>query len=316
MALERRDTPAQSVQDEASEWMIRIRECPDDPDVRQAFEDWILHKPENRREWEQTCRMWQALGHAPQPIAGKVPRSKKTIGGIAVGGIALCLFMLTVPSLLLRFQAEYQTATAETRVVTLDDGSTVSLAPASAISSDFKNGKREVTVLAGEVFLDVVHDQSRPFRVVAGELNVEVRGTAFDVRLGKESTEVGLARGLVKATGSVANNAIDQTLIPGDIMIVDRASGTLKKDNIDAAEIGGWRSGRLFVVDETIGSVIEQIQRYHPAWISIPDFSLAQQRVTGIYDLNAPDQALGALVDPYGGKVRKVSEYLRVVSRL
>jgi transmembrane sensor len=81
-------------------------------------------------------------------------------------------------------------------------------------------------------------------------------------------------------------------------------------------DIATWRSGQIFVVNATIGSVVEQIRRYHPAWLSLPDGTLARQHVTGFYDLRQPDQALEALVTPYGGKVRRVSPALRIISRL
>jgi transmembrane sensor len=97
---------------------------------------------------------------------------------------------------------------------------------------------------------------------------------------------------------------------------VDRGTGVMKKRAIAPSDIGAWRSGQLFVQDETIGSVVEQLQRYHSAWISVPDSYLATQRVTGLYDLRDPDRALRALVQPYAGHVRDVSPYLRVISRL
>ncbi len=80
-------------------------------------------------------------------------------------------------------------------------------------------------------------------------------------------------------------------------------------------EIAAWRNGLLFVNDVTIDSVVARLQRYHPAWISVPDRTLGHQRVTGLYDLRDPDRTLKALVQPYGGKVRSVSGYTRIVSR-
>jgi len=88
------------------------------------------------------------------------------------------------------------------------------------------------------------------------------------------------------------------------------------KSDIALEDIGAWREGRLFVNDATVGAVVEQIQRYHPAWIAVPDVTLAQQTVTGLYDLRDPDRALRALVQPHGGKVHEISRFARVISRL
>ncbi|MBO0128372.1 FecR family protein [Agrobacterium sp. OT33] len=324
MTLDRK-TP--SLSDQAMDWLILIRESPEDTAIQSAFEKWILEAPEHRREWEKTCQMWQALAEVPSfhkrklgSIATAAPASPRRIrsrivGGIAAAGTMLCLVALSGPSLLIRLQADYRSETAQSRNVILEDGSTVLLAPDSAIALAFSGNRRGVILLKGEAFFDVAPDKERPFAVEGGGLTVEVLGTAFDVRIGADDTEVALARGAIKASPEVPS-APDHILAPGDVLTLDRASGEITEATIAISEIGSWREGRLYVVDQTISSVIEQIQRYHPALISVPDRALARQKVTGIYDLSSPDEALGALVDPYGGKVRKVSDYIRIVTRL
>jgi transmembrane sensor len=71
----------------------------------------------------------------------------------------------------------------------------------------------------------------------------------------------------------------------------------------------------MFVNDVTVASAAERLQRYHPAWISVPDLTLASRRVTGLYDLKNPDAALEAMVKPFGGKVHAVTSYGRVLTR-
>lgn len=108
-------------------------------------------------------------------------------------------------------------------------------------------------------------------------VTVQVLGTAFDVDLTDGITQVALAHGSVEAS---FRNAAPTRLIPGEMLIVD-ASGAIRKESVSVEDIGGWRNGELYVVDATIGSVVEQIQRYHPAWLTMADKRLAEQRVTG-----------------------------------
>lgn len=180
---------------------------------------------------------------------------------------------------------------------------------------DFGQSRRSLRLLQGEAYFDVAHDPARPFVVDAGGLEIEVLGTAFDVMVDSESTRVSLERGLVTASPSGKEASAERRLTPGKALVFDRDAQDMTTSDIDAASIGAWRQGRLHVVNATISSVVERIQRYHPAWISLPDPVLGSQRVTGIYDLTAPDEALGALVDPYGGKVRRISSFARVISR-
>ncbi|MCJ2182560.1 TonB family protein [Novosphingobium sp. 1949] len=60
--------------------------------------------------------------------------------------------------------ADALTTTATTRIVRLEDGSRVHLAPDSAIGP----AKRRVHLLRGEAWFDVHRDRARPFEVEAG----------------------------------------------------------------------------------------------------------------------------------------------------
>ncbi|WP_158693426.1 FecR family protein [Neorhizobium alkalisoli] len=235
-------------------------------------------------------------------------------GGVLIAMLCLAAFF-TVPSLMIGWQADYRTSVAETRAVTLEDGSIVHLGAQSAIKTNFEEGRREITLLAGEAFFDVVHDVARPFVVDTRDLKVEVLGTAFDVRLGEDATEVALARGAVRASAFWKDPTKSELLSPGDRLTIDRQSGDISIEKLLPEDIGAWRSGRLFVVNSSIAAAVEEIQRYHPAWITVPDQTLANTRVTGIYDLSDPDKALTALVSPFGGKVRSFAGMGRFVTR-
>lgn len=318
------------VAEEAAGWMIALQEDPGDVQCRQRFERWRDQSPQHRRAWDHLQAAWQALGatapafeerwkDAPRtaaPMRNDRPRRARfvrRIGLIAAAAAATaCLALVAGPSLVLRMEADYMTATAESRTVTLEDGSLVHLAGASAIATDFSRGRRTVRLLAGEAFFEVTHDESRPFTVDTDGMEVTVLGTKFDVQTAGEVTAVALAEGSVKA--SIGEDDT-QMLAPGDLLTANRATGKVSRTTIPVLDIATWRRGQIFVVDATIGSVVDQIRRYHPAWLSLPDATLASRRVTGFYDLRRPDQALEALVAPYGGKVRHISPAARLISR-
>ncbi|WP_245314644.1 FecR family protein [Labrys sp. WJW] len=230
----------------------------------------------------------------------------------AIAGIFLVAAM---PTIMLRLEADYITATAESRNIRLRDGTLVMLGADSAISVNIgDSGLRKIRLLSGEAYFDVAHDASHPFVVDAGGVDVTVLGTAFDVRLSTMATTVQLARGSIDVSYKHPGVPGEARLMPGEMAVVDRATGQITRGTVAQKDIASWREGQLFVNDETIGSVVEQLQRYHSAWIKLPDGNLAARRVTGLYDLRDPDRALRALVQPYGGKVRELSPYVRVLS--
>lgn len=322
------------IREEAAAWLLDLQS----PHCRDfdRLNAWLEQSPTHRRVWEETRMMWQMLGSAPLHYERvSLPRDegasnvstlsvphrprrrfvrKVLVGGIVSACLSLATF-LVFPRLLIGLEADYLTSAGEVRTVTLEDGSTVQLAAASAIRAEFTAGRRKVTLLDGEAFFDVTHDAARPFVVNASEMEVEVLGTAFDVRIGKDHAEVGLARGSVRATVSTNGATSTKILVPGDLLGVDTETGAIFNEKLPADDIGAWRNGRLLVSNTSINDVVAQIQRYHPGWIVIADANFGKRRVTGIYDLSDPDKALRALVSAYGGRVRDFSSFLSVITR-
>ncbi|MDZ7928230.1 MAG: FecR family protein [Agrobacterium sp.] len=314
--------------EEAANWLIRLQKGSPEPRLKAEFDRWLTASSENRVAWERTCRIWKNLGlvepafknlwedapHQPDMAGKQASRRGWSVwhyAGMAVAAASLCLTVLFVSAFFFQIKADYQTGTAENRIITLEDGSRVQLAAASALSTDFAGGRRTVNVLKGEAFFDVVPDSARPFVVRTKNLTVQVLGTAFDIDMTDGVTQVALVHGSVEAS---FRNAPPARLVAGEMLVVD-ASGAIRKKTVAVEDIGGWRKGELSVVDATVGSVVEQIQRYHPAWLAMADKTLAEQRVTGVFNLRDPDRALEALVKPYKGKVHAIANAARIITR-
>ncbi len=311
------------------DWFLDLKARPDCRQTEQGFEDWFARSPVHARAWEQALKTWTLLGEvppalehlwrpAPSATVAALParrRWKRWAAATAVALAASALVLLAAPALLIRWQADHITETAESRTVKLEDGTIIEMAGDSAIATEITASARRVTLLTGEAFFDVAHDASRPFTVDAGGVAVAVLGTAFDVQIADDTTTVELARGTVAVSYSMPGLKENFELAPGEMAAVDRRTGDVMRDTIAPEDIAAWRSGKMFVNDVSVAAAVERLQRYHPAWISIPDPSLARPRVTGLYDLKNPDQALAALVKPFGGNVREVTPYGRVVTR-
>lgn len=308
--------------EEAMDWLLRLRDKPRCPRTGHDFQAWLDHSDANRSAWRSALRTWELMGEvAPQtehlwqrkPVAALRPARRRNLAtGVALAMAAAVMLLLAAPSLMIWLEADFRTQTGESRVVTLADGTEISLSGDSAVDVDLTPQRRHVRLLTGQAYFDVAHDAGRPFTVDAGNAKVVVLGTAFDVALDDEATTVQLARGVVGISGE---NGAPSELAPGDMAVVDGETGAVTHTAVPINEIGAWRSGLLFVNDVSVDSVVSRLQRYHSAWISVPDRALGRQRVTGLYDLRDPDRALKALVQPYGGKVRTVSGYVRIVTR-
>lgn len=315
--------------EDAMDWLIRLREAPTDLALIQGWEDWLQASDAHAEAWTRICRTWAALGETPsappqtarQPADHPAARlastrpwqsSSRNLAFVTIAFLSAGLVaMLLGPALQLRLEADFRTGSGETEIVTLADGSRVTLAPDTALADDVDTNVRHIRLLSGEAFFEVERDTTRPFVVEAPDASVRVLGTAFSVRDTGHGTRVELAHGSIALT---ANGGTELTLVPGDVVTVDRRDGQTEHSRIDPADIALWREGRLSVTDQPLGDVVALIQRQHPGWIMMPERHLADLRVTGLYNLDDPDKALAALVAPFGLTVRAASPHLRIIS--
>src|SRR3546814_11650488 len=77
----------------------------------------------------------------------------------------------------------YRTVLGERRVVTLADGSTVSLDAASEVRVAYSERARELALVRGQARFDVATDPHRPSAVQAHDQRVVVTGTALHINL-------------------------------------------------------------------------------------------------------------------------------------
>jgi transmembrane sensor len=121
---------------------------------------------------------------------------------------------------------------SKTRTI-LPDGSTVWLNAGSVISynPNFNGPYRELT-LQGEAYFDIIKMPGRPFIVHAGDINIRVLGTAFNVKSYEDdkSVETTLIRGLVQITRTNDTKGAPIYLHPHQKIV-------LLKNNTDVAKV-------------------------------------------------------------------------------
>lgn len=90
-------------------------------------------------------------------------------------------------------------AAAEATTVTLDDGSVVALQPHTSVRGAARSDHDlALEIEHGEAHFDVAHDPTRSFRVVSGDVEVRVIGTAFTVAREGGRVRVVVDRGRVE----------------------------------------------------------------------------------------------------------------------
>ena len=326
---------SEKAKQEALHWLIALQEDPDDGDVRARLDAWLDAGRDNRAAWAEARHVWNVLGEVGEASAATMPGPAppratphaltagaalrrpwraRPLAMAAAGLAAVCFAVLFQPVLAIWLAADYSTGTAEIRDIRLEDGSTVHLGAGSAIEVAYEPAKRGIRLLAGEAYFEVVPDRSRPFQVEAGNVGSLVLGTAFDVRMTTDGVSVAVNHGRVGVTAPQARGGLEDPLEAGDWVHVDW-SGQVERGK-DAPElVGGWRSGMLVVKDRRISEVIDEIRRHYGGRIVLADSDLGRRRVTGVYDLGKPLDALRALAQVHGANARQIGPWVTIVSR-
>ena len=336
----------------ASAWFMRFRDrAPDAAErarLEAEFEAWLAADPVHQRAFELAGRAWALAGKIPEADAANVQAGKLRRGGMApssgpamsararqsargpfpatgrrrfttpkriitasAGALILCA--LFAPTLMPWLRADFATATAETRRLSLADGSHIVLGAQSALARDFSSERRELALLRGTAWFEVARDDARPFVVSAGGITIRVTGTAFDVALTERALTIALASGSVEVKRA-GKAPLQKTLKPGQRLAIDRQDGAVHLSQVDPARMGAWRDGRLIVHGARLAEVVATIDRYYPGTIMLIDRALRERRVTGVFDLKNPHQALRSLLSPYAAAPRKLTPWHTLVS--
>jgi transmembrane sensor len=299
------------VVDEALEWFARRRNTSLDAATQAAFARWLAASHRHAEEYARLEALWgstaflraaETLRPAPAargiPAAARAPR-RWTVRALAAAAVILvAIGAWQGPALVLRWQADYRTETGDRREVRLPDGSSMLLDTASAVAIDFRDGRRQVTLLQGAAFFDVTHDPAHPFRVAGRFGETEVRGTAFAVRTDPAEDRVILERGHVRVS-RLADRADRADLGAGQMVVASRDALSA----VAAVDLGSrlaWREGRIVFADQPLSRVLDELRRYYRGTVFVADDRINRLIVTGNYRLDHVEGAIRTLADAAG----------------
>jgi ferric-dicitrate binding protein FerR (iron transport regulator) len=170
--------------------------------------------------------------------------------------------------------------------LTLSDGSTVMLNAGSRIRypEKFNRETRSVTLLDGEAFFDVKHNDEKPFVVETPGTQTQVLGTAFNIQAYQEFKEVKVTvlRGKVAVKETGEHKPV--LLLPDEQVIVNTVTGYQSKKHINANESIGWLNGKFLFRNETLMNVALILQNSYNVKIEFKEESTKEIRFTANFN--------------------------------
>lgn len=284
-----------SIDAQAANWFARNRNdasCAD----RKAFATW-QSVPAHARAYAEFEQLWTDLAQLQQlnkPLT--LPTRKAPIWrpALAVAAALVCALLASnigAPRTL--FHTQVVAHTNGMRTLALPDGSTLYVNANTRLRVDFNAHQRIVHLEQGQLYIEVAADKERPLFVQAGEANVRVVGTGFDVRRSQQQLVVSVAHGQVafdpgRKTPAALLGAEQRATF-------SYAKGTLQEQTLSAGEVADWRSGHLSFRNRELASLMDELSLYRPHAPVQVDNAVAQLKVSGNLDVNDPDALLNAL---------------------
>lgn len=164
----------------------------------------------------------------------------------------------------------------------LPDGTKVSLNSNSKLfyPEQFGQKSREVSIV-GEVFFEVKPDKTKPFIIHAGNAQVKVLGTSFNVSAYPKSpmVEVTVETGKVQFTNQAKETMTAKELIltPGEKGVLVVSSNSMQKTINQNPNFLAWKTRNLIFKATSLGEVIKDLENVYKV-----DIRLADPKLNGL----------------------------------
>jgi len=304
----------------AMEWQAQLSSDRLNAAQRLAFENWLTQSTENAAAWRAVNDFWNGLDDvsldelgidaAPPKIRALPPQRRYRRTGLTLAASVLLVAGLIYPEID-NYLADYRSATGQQRQVALEDGSTLLLNTASAVSVDYSPERRLVTLHSGEAFFTVAANPGRPFIVQTDAGQVQALGTAFDVKREGDAAFVTVFEHAVKVTSR--SGAVKDRLAEGERLQFSR-DRLGPAGHIDLQRAAAWHRRRMVFQDRPLAEVVAELDRYRPGKILVIGVAIEKLPITGVFSIADTDVALASIEQSLPVKVRKLPGGLALLS--
>jgi transmembrane sensor len=262
-------TAETDIDEKALHWFVALRDDHAPDSAWDDFQSWLEASPTHAAAYAAVEGLWVDLDEAaPTSTANRVidlgaarerRAAKRTPWLTAAIGIAASVILAVGLFVWMTPGGQSYAATDAPLTVALEDGSHVYLNRHSQLDVRFDGDRRSVSLLRGEAAFDVAHDSAHPFVVAAGDHQVEVLGTAFNVLNHGDDFAVVVQRGMVAVTP--ASTAKTVRLIAGQ-SLEQRGREPPALSNVAPDRASTWRQGVLVYRGRPLTDVADDLTRY------------------------------------------------------
>jgi transmembrane sensor len=288
---------------------------------RQRLDAWRRASAENERTYQEFLQTWRltALHDTHRPVAPPpsvaaivssaerrrskaiplIPRQQRilTWRWIAAAAAALVALSVGIPTLLSRSPvATHQTGPAETKTISLDDGSVIRLGSASELEV-WGDDQRRVT-FTGTAFFAIAPDSSQPFVVSSRVGEAEVLGTRFEIRAEADSLRLVVVEGQVALSNAGHRVKVGQGT--SSRIVADSAPSV--PHQVDVWKMLDWSGGLLIFQATPLTQVAAEVEAQFGVPFTIGDSVLGQRSVTAWFEDEPFEEVVSTICQVVGAR--------------
>ena len=259
------------------------------------FHDWLENQVDNSSAEMDAEKQADILAKIHEKIAVQ-SKQKFVLPGWAKTVAAVALIVLMAVSAAIYFRsnqpnmiqyAEIGALRGQKASVTLPDGTKITLNSESTLkySTNYNQSDRAVE-LVGEAYFEVAKNKKIPFVVKAGKLEIEAKGTAFNIKA--YPTDNSISTTLTEGKIEVKTPLDVLNMIPNERMEYNNTDQTFRKLTLtDAVGSIGWLNDELSFENATLAEVVANFSRIYNIDIQFASESIKEQRFTGKINNNS-----------------------------
>lgn len=289
---------------DAANWLARLDMGTADPE---AFEVWRSASADNQVAFARTVALAEAAARDADGAEAPSAVSRRT--ALRAAGAGAALLCVGMAGLSTRAYA-WSTASSDVgqcRTIILPDGSGARLNTDSKLSWRFNDDARTFWVERGEVALNL---KAGPDALLHGPTEtLALSPGLFNARLRADSLDLLVLRGQARIAEPEAAGRPPMLVKAGQGLLLPAGAPVVRTTSAhQVAATLAWQKGEILFENETLGSAVEEYNRYLARKIVVVDRDLANIPVGGRFTSNEPGPFLHALELGLGVKVSTSDE--------
>lgn len=269
------------------------------PEEQKTLLYWRESSPDNeatfttsRQIWEQSLAAdwepdvtaaWSMVQQRTQPVAKFLLLQRKQWMQLAAA-MFLVSGLIWIYTTVYNPTVQITTASNEVKKVVLPDGSQVWLNHSSQLSYRKKLlGKQRVVDLNGEAYFEVTKNAEKPFVIHTEQANVQVLGTAFNLKAiaNTKAASLNVTEGKVQFTSKYSNES--GIVVAGQKALIDN-QGKLQPIEPMVINDMAWKSDQLVFNNMPMKEVCRILENHFNIVISVTDSNIYNCHFTATFN--------------------------------